>query len=290
MNGSARSAATCSESSAPSCVERPLASAASASARGLPTLVGQLEHVGHGGVGQREGRRPRHGARHVGDAVEHGVVNGERGIVVRGGPRVLEAATLVDRDVDEHGARLHVRDSRIGDQLGGLGARHQDGADHQVGLLDGLLEFESRRVAGLDGAAVLGVDLAQRVDVEVEHGDVGAHTPGDGGGVVAGHSAADHHDFGRSDAGDAAHEYAATALGAHQVVGADLCGQAARDLAHRSQQRQRAVSGLHGLVGDGGGARRHQRVGARPGRREVQVGEQRLALAHPARTRPRWAP
>ena len=106
-----------------------------------------------------------------------------------------------------------------------------------------------------------------------------AHTPGDGGGVVAGHTATDHDDLGRSDAGDAAHEHAATTLGTHQVVGTDLGGQPAGDLAHRGQQRQRAVGGLHGFVGDRRGTRPEQGIGARLGRRKVQVGEERLALA-----------
>ena len=138
VNGSPRSAATCSDSSAPSCGRKPLRQCRVRRAGGLPTLVGQLEHVRHGGVGQREGRRPRHGARHVGHAVEHGVVHGEGGVVVRGRARVLEAAALVDRDVDQHRARLHLRDSRIGHQLGCLGAGDQHRADHQVGLLDGV--------------------------------------------------------------------------------------------------------------------------------------------------------
>lgn len=69
----------------------------------------------------------------------------------------------------------------------------------------------SREVAGLDGAAVLGVDLAQRVDVQVEDGDVGAHSPGDSRGKqLAGHAAADHHHHCRGDTGDAAHQHAAT--------------------------------------------------------------------------------
>ncbi len=101
------------------------------------------------------------------------------------------------------------------------------------------------------------------------------------GGVVAGHAAADDDDLGRGDAGHAAHQDAAAAVAAHQVIGADLGRQSAGDLAHRGQQRQRAVGGLHGLVGDRRGARRQQRVGARLGRRQVQVGEQRLALAQP---------
>ena len=163
--------------------------------------------------------------------------------------------------------------------FGRLGAGNQDGADHQVGLLDRVLEIEARRVAGLDAAAVLGVDLAQGVDVQVEDGDAGAHALGDGGGVVACHSAADHHNVGRRYAGDAAHQDAAPAVGAHQVVGADLRGEAARDLTHRGQQWQRAVGGLHGFVGDRRGAGRHQRIRARLGGGKVQVGEQGLALA-----------
>ena len=113
-------------------------------------------------------------------------------------------------------------------------------------------------------------------------GDVGAHSDGDAGGVVARGAAADHHDIGRGDTGHAAHQHAAAALRAHQVVRADLGRQPARDLAHRGQQRQRAVGGLDGLIGDRRGARGQQRVGAGLGGRQMQVGEQRLALAHAA--------
>src|SRR3954452_20299666 len=123
-------------------------------------------------------------------------------------------------------------DSRIGDQLGRLGAGNQDRADDEIGFLDRVFEIEARRVAGLDAAAVLGVNLAKGVDVQVEDGDASAHALGDGGGVVAGHSAADDDDVGRRYAGDATHQDAAAAVGAHQVVRADLGGEAARDLTH----------------------------------------------------------
>ena len=179
----------------------------------------------------------------------------ERRVVVRGGLGVLEAATLIDGDIHQDSARLHLRDSGIRDELGCLGAGHQHRADHQIGLLDRGLQFQPRRIAGLDGAAVLGVDLAQRVDVQVEDSDMGAHAPRDGSGVVAGHAAADHHDSGGCDTGNAAHEHAAAALGAHQVISADVRREAAGDLTHRRQQGQGAVGGLHGLVGDRGGTR-----------------------------------
>ena len=99
-------------------------------------------------------------------------------------------------------------------------------------------------------------------------------------GVVAGRAAADHDDVGRADAGHAAHQHAAAARGLHQVIRADLRGEPAGDLAHRRQQRQRAVGGLHGFVRDRGDARAHQRVGAGLRRGQVQVGEQCLAPAH----------
>ena len=63
-----------------------------------------------------------------------------------------------------------------------------------------------------------------------------------------------HDDLGRVHAGDAAEQHAATAVRAHQAVRADLRRQPAGDLAHRREQRQRAVGQLHRLVGDRGGA------------------------------------
>ena len=104
---------------------------------------------------------------------------------------------------------------------------------------------------------------------------------GDARCVVAGHAAADDDDFRGCDAGDAAHQDAAAAVAAHHVIGADLGRQSSGDLTHRGEQRQCAVGGLDGFVGDRCGARREQGVGARLGRREVQVGEERLALAQP---------
>ena len=73
--------------------------------------------------------------------------------------------------------------------------------------------------------------------------------------------------FAGAHAGDAAEQDAAAAVGAHQVVRADLRGEPAGDLAHRGEQRQRAVGELHGLVRDAGGPGVEQRVGARPRRR-----------------------
>ena len=75
----------------------------------LPALVGQRHGVRHRGVGQRVGRGDRHRARHVRHAVVGDAVDLVGRVAVRGRPRGLEAAALVDRDVDEHRAALHRR-------------------------------------------------------------------------------------------------------------------------------------------------------------------------------------
>ena len=83
----------------------------------------------------------------------------------------------------------------------------------------------------------------------------------------------------RGRAGDAAEEDARPARRALQVVGGGLHGHPARDLAHRREQRQLAVGGLHGLVRDRVDAPLEQELGEPAVGGEVQVGEQLLAVA-----------
>ena len=75
--------------------------------RAAPALLGERQHEGQGRVVEREGRGARHRARHVGDAVVDDALLDIGGIGMRRRPAGLEAAALVDRDVDEHRARLH---------------------------------------------------------------------------------------------------------------------------------------------------------------------------------------
>ena len=76
----------------------------------------------------------------------------------------------------------------------------------------------------------------------------------DHGRVVADHPAADDDDLAGRDAGHAAEQQAAPAERLLQEVRAGLRRQPAGDLAHRGEQRQRAVRRLDGLVRDGGDA------------------------------------
>ena len=223
----------------------------------------------------------RHGTGHVRDAVVDRVVDLEGRVGVRRGPRVLEAAALVDGDVDEHRARLHLGDHVVGDELGRLGAGDEDGADDQVGL-EHLLTHRHRRRRDLGDPVVVAPEAhPELVEVGVEEGDVGAHAERDVRGVLAGDAGADDDDLGVGDAADAAHEDAAAALGLHHRVRADLRGEAAGDLGHRVEQRQQARGQLHGLVGDGGDLLRDELLGERLVGGEVQVGEEGQALAQP---------
>ena len=105
---------------------------------------------------------------------------------------------------------------------------------------------------------------------------------GDLGGVPADDPAAEHDDLRGVHAGDPAEQDPGAALVLHQVVGADLGGEPPGDLAHGGEQRQRAVGQLHGLVGDGRGPGREQRVGRGAVGGEVQVGEQDEVVAQVA--------
>ncbi|CAM5348720.1 hypothetical protein SAURM35S_00072 [Streptomyces aurantiogriseus] len=244
-----------------------------------PALVGEFDDVGQRRVGERVGGGVGDRAGHVGDAVEDRVVDLEGRLGVGGGAGVLEAAALIDRDVDKDTSRLHPGDQLVGDQLRGLGARDENGADDEVGLEAGLLQLEGVGDDRLDLRTEDLVGFLELVDVLVEQGHVEAHADGDLRGVPAGDATADDHGPAGQHAGDAAGQHTAAAVGAHQVVGADLGGEPARDLGHRGEQRQCAAGQLDRLVGDRRGAGLQEGVRALLGGGQVQVGEERLVLA-----------
>ena len=101
-----------------------------------PAAIGDREHKGQRRVVEREGRGPRDRPRHVGDAVmDHPLLDKSR---VGVGRRTagLDAAALIDRDVDDHRTRLHRPHHFASHQLRRRRARHQHRADHQVGRDD----------------------------------------------------------------------------------------------------------------------------------------------------------
>ena len=136
--------------------------------RAVHAVVGELEDVGHRRVGQRPGRRDRHRAGHVGHAVVRDAVDLVGRVRVRRRARGLEAAALVDRDVDEHRVALHQPELLARDDVRRAGAGDQHGADDEVGLAQVLLDRQRRGEARVGAAAEGDVELAQAVDVAVE--------------------------------------------------------------------------------------------------------------------------
>ena len=122
----------------------------------------------------------------------------------------LEAAALVDGDIDQNRAGPHTLDHLVGHQLGGRGTRHQHGADHQIGVDDQPLDGVDRRKFGGELGAEDLVQLAQAIDGAVDHRDIGLHAHGHARGMGAGDAAADDHHLRRRDAGDAAQKDAGT--------------------------------------------------------------------------------
>ena len=117
-------------------------------------------------------------------------------------------------------------------------------ADDEVGLGDAALDRAAVGGQRHDAALVDLVDEAEPVEVLVEQVDLGLHAGRDPRRVPADVAGAEHDDARRLHAGRAAEQHAAAALGRLEEVGADLHGHPPGDLAHRREQRQRAVGAL----------------------------------------------
>src|SRR5688572_19053183 len=78
-------------------------------------------------------RRHWDGAWHVGDAIMNDAVDLVSRIVVRGRTRSLETAALVDRHVDDDGARLHGFQHRARNEPGRTCSGDKDRADDDIG-------------------------------------------------------------------------------------------------------------------------------------------------------------
>ncbi|OIQ69460.1 hypothetical protein GALL_489400 [mine drainage metagenome] len=166
----------------------------------------------------------------------------------------LEAAALVNGDVDQHRALAHELQILALDQLGRRGAGDQHAADHQVGGRQEFQQGSARREHRAGAALEVGVQHGEPGRGDVHDGHVGAHADGDLGGVEAGDAAAQDDHLGGRHAGHAAHQDAASAGRRQQIVGADLGGHAPGHLAHGGEQRQAAALVEDGLIGDGGDA------------------------------------
>ena len=191
----------------------------------------------------------------------------------------LDASTLVDGNVDDHGAGFMLRTICSLTITGARPPAHQHRADHEIGIGDAALDRSAVGGQRHDPPFVDLVDPAQAVEVLVDEHDLGLHASGDPGRVPPDVSGAQHHDFGRSHAGRASHQHSAATVVPFEEVGALLRRQPAGHLAHRGQQRQRPVGELHRLVRQGCRAGGDQRLGDVGIGGQVEVGEQHEVLA-----------
>ncbi len=242
--------------------------------RGFRAQLRQLHHEGQGGVVEREGRGAGDRAGHVRHAIMDHAVHLEHRVLVRGGMRRLEAAALVDRDVDQHRTALHRLEHFACDQLRRRCAGTQHRADDEVGVLHRRGDRRLGGIGGLDLAAEEHVELGKPRVRDVIDRHIRAHADRHLRCVDARNAAAEDRDSRRRHAGHAAEQYAAAALFLLQIMGADLDRHAAGHFGHRLEQGEGTVVRRHRFIGDAGRAGFHQSFGLRLVRGEVEVSEE----------------
>ena len=144
-------------------------------------------------------------------------------------------------------------------------------------FFDRMGDRRARGVSGLDLAAEEHVQFGQAGVGDVVDGDVGAHADRHLRRVDARDAAAEDHHPRRRDAGNAAEQHAAPALLLLQIMGADLDRHPPGDLAHRLEERQRAVARGHRLISDAGRAGLDQALGLVGIGGEMEIGEEQMA-------------
>ncbi len=154
----------------------PRASAGSASAARNQSFVGQRQRVRQRHIRERDGAGARHRARHVSDTVMDYARNFICRLAVSGRFCRLDATALVDRYIDYNRPGAHAIDHFGGDQLRSPRARQEHPADDQIGIRDGIAD--GRPIRGQRGQppVQLQIELAQSFDIQIDDGDVRAHT------------------------------------------------------------------------------------------------------------------
>jgi hypothetical protein len=138
---------------------------------------------------------------------------------VGGGPGGLEAAALVDGDVDDDRALPHEREHLLGDELGRLGAGDEHAADDEVRRPARLADVVLVAVDGADVGRQNFVQLTEPGQVDVHDRDSGSEACSNFGGLGADDSASEHQDFCRFDARHAAKKNASTTHWFFEIFG-----------------------------------------------------------------------
>jgi len=244
------------------------------------SLVGNQLHKRIGHVSEGLGGGAGVGPGHVGDAVVDHALLDVGGLVVGGGTGGFGAAALVDGDVHKNAARAHPFEHRAVDQLGGFGTGYEDGPDEKIDMREKLIEM---RLVGEKGVGGVHGDIEEThpLQIHFQDGDVGTEAGGHAGGIDAGGPAPDDDNAAGQNPRDAAQENAAPAAVFGEEVSPDNHGHAAGDFRHGFEQRKAAALGDH-LVGDGGDAGGHERLGLLEVGGQVEIGEENLVFTKEA--------
>src|ERR1700687_4468169 len=143
-----------------------------------------------------------------------------------------DTAALVDSDVDNDGAFLHLAYHCFGHDLGSGGTRDQDSSNDEVGFADGALDVVTVRGDCENAPTEDVIKFTEAVEVEVEQSDLRAHAERDLRCVGADDAAADDAEATRGNARDSAEQNTAAAVLLLKIGCANLDTHAAGDLAH----------------------------------------------------------
>ena len=193
----------------------------------------------------------RHCTGHVTHTVMDHAFFHEHGIIMGSHMGGLAAAALVDGDVHDDSALLHQLQMLSANQLGGLAAGQQHGADHQVCILQALADIGLGAVQGGNGSTEDVLQIGQPVQVHIQQGNLSINTHSSLGCEGTGNTAADDDDLTPGNAGHAAQQDTTAAEVLFQILGALLNTQSAGDLAHGTQAGQVALLVSNGLKGHG---------------------------------------
>src|SRR5215218_2603294 len=194
-----------------------------------------LAHVGQKRVRERPCSGDGDGGRHVLYAVVDDACLPVCWLGEGGRAGSLDAAALIDVDVDYYASLLHSLDGSAVDEVRRLGADDEDRAYEQVGTQGGVPYGHAARGQGADTPQAELFEISQTVEVAVYYYNPRPQTAGDPGCGRTYDPAAKYHNAPWSHARRTTEEDAPPARLVLQVVGPDLGREAARDLAHRCE-------------------------------------------------------
>ena len=199
---------------------------------GVKALVGYLESIAYGNVGQGKGGGSWHSPGHIGHTVVSDVINCEHGLIMGGWSARFAASSLVHSNVYNHCARLHLGNHFTAYKTWGSPARDQNCADNQV-------RFAHRTLDGIGVGDECGDSRAEYVIkghetslVYINNGDHGPHSHCDLGCIDPDHTTSQNSHLASVDSGDAPQEHATAALSFFQIMGTHLNRHPPGNLAH----------------------------------------------------------